>query len=166
MPSAKTKNLKIRSKPSAPVVETIARFAFEQAQIAARLGEVPVAAVVFDNEGSIIAHAINATEREHNPTAHAEMLAIKQACAALHSPRLPNLHLYVTLEPCPMCATAISFAQLSGLWFGAMDAKSGGVEHGACIFHQPTTHHKPFVQGGIMGKENAQLLQDFFLSRR
>jgi tRNA(Arg) A34 adenosine deaminase TadA len=133
------------------------------ARSAAKCGEVPVGAVVINGQtGRIIAAAANRTETDNDPTAHAEILAIRAAAAAIGAPRLPDCDLYVTLEPCAMCATAIAFARIRRLYFGAFDPKSGGVDHGPRIFQQPTIHHAPEVYGGIRETECAALLRDFF----
>ena len=124
-------------------------------------GEVPVGAVVVGADGAVLASAGNRTRELNDPTAHAEMLAIRAACAALGAERLAGCDLYVTLEPCPMCAAAISFARLRRLYFGAADPKGGGVEHGARIFTQPTCHHAPEVYGGIGEAGAARLLGRF-----
>ncbi len=139
--------------------------ALEQALAASFVNEVPVGAVIV-RQGSIIAQAHNQTETLNDPTAHAEILAIRQACALLKSPRLPGCDLYVTLEPCSMCATAISFARIRRLYFGAYDPKGGGVEHGPCLFSQPTCHHAPEVYGGLCESDSAKLLRTFFQERR
>jgi tRNA(Arg) A34 adenosine deaminase TadA len=125
-----------------------------------------VGAVIVDPSGTVIAAAGNRTLELKDPTAHAEMLAIRAACAATGSERLIGCDLYVTLEPCPMCATAISFARLRRLYFGAADEKGGGVEHGARIFAQPTCHHAPDVYGGLGERRAAELLKGFFAARR
>jgi tRNA(adenine34) deaminase len=140
--------------------------ALAQAEAAAARGEVPVGAVVVAADGSVLASAGNRTRELNDPTAHAEMLAIRAACQALGSERLGDADLYVTLEPCPMCAAAISFARLRRLYFGAGDPKGGGVEHGARIFSQPTCHHAPEVYGGIEEVRAGALLREFFESRR
>ena len=141
--------------------------ALEEARLAVSMGEVPVGAVVIDAEtGSEIARAGNRTEELADPTAHAEMEVIRQACAIRGEPRLPDCSLYVTLEPCPMCATAISFARIQRLYYAAPDPKGGGVEHGPRIFHQPTCHHKPELYPGIGEDEAAELLRTFFQARR
>ena len=141
--------------------------ALAEARNAAAHGEIPVGAVIVDvKTGDVIAAAGNETEHEHNPTAHAEMLAIARACRAVGAPRLPTCDIYVTLEPCPMCAAAISFARLRRVYFGAYDPKGGGVEHGPRIFSHATCNHKPEVMGGIDERECAQLLKDFFKERR
>ncbi len=135
------------------------------AQQAPLRDEVPIGAVIVQN-GKIIASAHNLTETNNDPTAHAELLAIRSACEILGSPRLPDCDMYVTLEPCPMCATAISFARIRRLYFGAYDAKGGGVENGPRIFSQPTCHHVPEVYGGIEESQCATLLKKFFAQRR
>lgn len=147
-------------------VEHYMRLAFEEAKAAATRGEVPIGAVVVDDEGNVLAQAGNRTEADNDPSAHAELLAIRAACAAKQSPRLPDCDIYVTLEPCPLCATAISFARIRHVYFGAFDPKGGGVEHGPCIFHQPTCHHKPAVTGGIEAETASTLLKEFFTAKR
>ena len=139
--------------------------AFEEARAAAAAGEVPVGAALV-RKGSIIAAAGNRTLRDRDPTAHAEMLVIREACAALGSERLVDCDLYVTLEPCAMCAAAISFARIGRLYYAASDPKGGAVEHGPRFFSQPTCHHRPEVYGGIRESEAAQLLREFFQARR
>ncbi|MDP2124660.1 MAG: nucleoside deaminase [Parvibaculum sp.] len=140
--------------------------AFAEAEAAAARGEVPVGAVVVDATGMILARAGNRTLELKDPTAHAEMLAIRAACVALGSERLIGCDLYVTLEPCPMCAAAISFARLRRLYYGAADKKGGGVDHGPRIFEHPTCHHRPDIYGGIGERRAAALLVDFFAARR
>ncbi|MFN4089922.1 MAG: nucleoside deaminase [Alphaproteobacteria bacterium] len=141
--------------------------ALDEARLAAAAGEVPVGAVlVHAPSGRILAHAHNEVERGADPTAHAELLAIRRAAARLGTPRLTDCDLYVTLEPCPMCAQAIAFARLRRVYFGAEDEKGGGVEHGPRIFSQPTCHHRPEVYGGIAAAEAAALLRAFFRDRR
>ena len=140
--------------------------ALGEARAAAARGEVPVGAVVSSADGRVLAAAGNRTRELSDPTAHAEMLAIRAACALLGAERLVDCDLTVTLEPCPMCAAAISFARIRRLYFGASDAKGGGVEHGACIFNQPTCHHAPEVYGGISATEASALLVSFFAARR
>ena len=140
--------------------------ALAQAEAAAARGEVPVGAVVVGSDGRVLARAGNRTRELADPTAHAELLAIREACGALGSERLDGADLYVTLEPCPMCAAAISFARIRRLYFGAPDPKGGGVEHGARIFTQPTCHHAPQVYGGIEETRAGDLLRSFFSSRR
>jgi len=129
-------------------------------------GEVPVGAVITDPSGSVVAAAGNRTRELSDPTAHAEILAIRAACVALGSERLPRHSLYVTLEPCAMCAAAIGFARIERLYYGATDPKGGGVDHGARVFAQPTCHHAPEVFGGIAEVEAAALLTEFFAARR
>jgi len=140
--------------------------ALEQARRAAAAGEVPVGAVLVDASGAVLAATHNRVERDKDPTAHAEMLAIRQAAAARGDARLPDCDLYVTLEPCPMCATAISFARLRRVYWGAADPKGGGVENGPRIFAQATCHHRPELFGGIAETDAAALLRDFFKARR
>ena len=141
--------------------------ALEQAEAAARAGEVPVGAVLVDPaSGTVLARAHNLVETQSDPTAHAELLVIRAAAAELGAVRLTGADLYVTLEPCPMCAQAISFARLRRLYFGAYDPKGGGVEHGPQIFRQPTCHHRPEVIGGLEETRCADLLRTFFRDRR
>jgi tRNA(adenine34) deaminase len=140
--------------------------ALAEAEAAQARGEVPVGAVIVRADGVVLARAGNRTRELNDPTAHAEMLAIRAACAALQSERLTGADLYVTLEPCPMCAAAISFARIRRLYFGAGDPKGGGVEHGPRIFSQPSCHHAPEVYGGIEETRSAWLLRAFFASRR
>ena len=140
--------------------------ALAEAAAAAGRGEVPVGAVVVGADGRLLGRAGNRTRELSDPTAHAEMLAIRQACAAQGSERLDRADIYVTLEPCPMCAAAMSFARIRRLYFGAGDPKGGGVEHGARIFSQPTCHHAPEVYGGIEEARAGALLRSFFASRR
>ena len=148
-----------------PSASPMAR-ALELAGKAAALGEVPVGAVIVDSEGQIVAEAYNLTETNHDPSAHAELLAIRAACAKLGSPRLPDCDLYVTLEPCAMCAAAISFARIKRLYFGAFDPKGGAVDHGPRFFTQPTCHHAPDIVTGVMEKECGKILREFFKERR
>ena len=141
--------------------------AIAEAEAAASRGEVPVGAVVVDGRtGAVLARTGNEVEARHDPTAHAEMLAIRIAAAERDSARLPDCDIYVTLEPCAMCAQAIAFARLRRLYFGAADPKGGGVEHGARIFQQPTCHHRPDVIGGVQEIRAAELLRRFFEARR
>lgn len=141
--------------------------AFAEARAAADRGEVPVGAVIVSGEtGEVLARAGNRTEADADPTAHAEVLAIRAAAAARGDARLPDCDLFVTLEPCALCAAAISFARIRRLYFGASDPKGGGVEHGPRFFSQPTCHHAPDVYGGIRESEAAALLKDFFVARR
>ncbi len=145
--------------------QTFMDAALAEAAAAASRGEVPVGAVIVSG-GEIIARAGNRTIELHDPTAHAEVLAIRATCTELGHDRLEDCDLYVTLEPCAMCATAISFARLRRLYFGAGDEKMGGVEHGPRIYAQPTCHHAPDVYGGISERESARLLRTFFKERR
>ena len=140
--------------------------ALEQAAEARDLGEVPVGAVVVSAEGEVLARAGNRTLAMRDPTAHAELLAIRAACAKLGSERLTGCDLYVTLEPCAMCAAAISFARIRRLYFGAADPKGGAVEHGPRLFAQPTCHHAPEVVGGLGESQATALLKQFFAGRR
>ncbi len=141
--------------------------AFREAEAAAARGEVPVGAVVVEAAtGALLGRAGNRTEELADPTAHAEVLAIRQACAARGSPRLPGCDLYVTLEPCALCAAAISFARLRRVYFGAYDPKGGGVEHGPRFYAQPTCHHAPEVYGGFDETRAGALLRSFFQGRR
>ncbi len=137
-----------------------------EARKAAELGEVPVGCVIVAPQGQIIARAHNRTRLDHDPTAHAEILAIREAARVLGDERLTGHDLYVTLEPCAMCAAAISFARIHRLYFAASDPKSGGVEHGGRFFTQPTCHHSPEVYGGIAETEAAHLLKTFFSALR
>ncbi len=139
--------------------------AFEEAGSACERGEVPVGAVIL-RDGVVIARAGNRTLEYKDPTAHAEILAIRAACAALGTERLVGCDIYVTLEPCAMCAAAISFARLRRLYWAASDPKGGAVEHGPRLFAQPTCHHVPETYGGIRESEAAALLQAFFCDRR
>ena len=141
--------------------------AFAEAEAAAADGEVPVGAVLVDPAtGRVLARARNRTEALCDPTAHAEVLAIRAACAAAGSPRLPGIDLYVTLEPCPLCAAAISFARLRRVYYGAYDPKSGGVDHGPRLFEQPVCHHRPDVYGGLQESRAAEMLRVFFRGKR
>jgi tRNA(adenine34) deaminase len=139
--------------------------ALEEARAAALRGEVPVGCVVV-REGDVVARAGNRTIADRDPTAHAELLAIRQAAAALGSERLADCDLYVTLEPCAMCAAAMSFARIRRLYFGAGDPKGGAVENGVRFFSAATCHHRPEVYGGINESECAVLLKEFFQTRR
>ncbi|MDR9428490.1 MAG: nucleoside deaminase [Salibaculum sp.] len=139
--------------------------ALDEARAAATRGEVPVGAVVV-RDGQVLARAGNRTRELNDPTAHAEVLAIRAACAALGQERLSGHDLYVTLEPCPMCAAAISFARIARLYYGAADPKSGGVAQGARVFDHPQCHHAPEVYDGIGAEAAGQLLKAFFADRR
>ncbi len=140
--------------------------ALSEARAAAARGEVPVGAVVVDPAGRVVAQAGNRTRELRDPTAHAEILALRAACDAAGSERLPGHALYVTLEPCPMCAAAISFARIARLYYGAADPKSGGVAQGARVFAHPQCHHAPEVYDGIAERDAAALLRAFFEGRR
>lgn len=139
--------------------------AFEEARAAILRGEVPVGAVIVQ-DGAILSRAGNRILADKDPTAHAEMLAIREACRAIGSERLVGCDLYVTLEPCAMCAAAISFARLRRIYWAASDPKGGAVEHGPRFFSQPTCHHAPEAYGGIRESEGAELLRSFFAERR
>lgn len=141
------------------------QIALDEARAAAARGEVPVGCVIV-REGAVIARAGNRTLADRDPTAHAELLAIRQAAAALGSERLTECDLHVTLEPCAMCAAAMSFARIRRLYYGASDPKGGAVESGVRFFSAPTCHHRPEVYGGIGEREAATLLKDFFAARR
>jgi len=136
------------------------------AETAAAAGEVPVGAVIVDRTGAIIATAGNRVEADHDPTAHAEILALRDAARHLKSPRLIDCDLYVTLEPCAMCAGAIAHARIRKLVFGAYDPKGGGVEHGARVFERETCHHRPEVVGGVDQSRAETLLKSFFAGKR
>ena len=140
--------------------------ALAEARAAAGAGEVPVGAVIIGSDGAVLARARNRMREMRDPTAHAEMLAIRAACAALGSERLTGCDLYVTLEPCPACAGAISAARIARLYYGAADPKSGGVAQGPRVFDHPQAHHKPEVYGGIAEREAAALLKAFFAGKR
>ncbi|MCO5158993.1 MAG: nucleoside deaminase [Aquamicrobium sp.] len=147
-------------KPS-PFMEA----AFAEAEAAARRGEVPIGAIVVAG-GEILARAGNRTRELNDPTAHAEVLAIREACRLTGSERLPDADLYVTLEPCPMCAAAISFARIRRLYFGAVDEKGGAVVSGVRLYAQPTCHHAPETYAGLSERRAAALLKSFFRDRR
>jgi tRNA(adenine34) deaminase len=141
--------------------------AFQQARAAEARGEVPVGAVVVDGTtGAVLAADGNRIEEQNDPTAHAELRVLQQAARAIGSPRLIDCDLYVTLEPCPMCAQAISFARIRRLYFAAYDAKGGGVDHGPRLYNQPSCHHRPEVIGGVREKEASEALQAFFRKKR
>ena len=149
-----------------PTSATPMALALREARLAAERGEVPIGCVVVGPDGEILAEAGNRTEADRDPTAHAELMAIRAAAAKIGAPRLVDCDLHVTLEPCPMCAQAISFARLRRVYYGAPDPKGGGVEHGPRIFQQPTCHHRPEVYSGIAESEAAELLRAFFRERR
>ncbi|KRS19130.1 nucleoside deaminase [Roseovarius indicus] len=140
--------------------------ALAEARAAGDRGEVPVGAVIADASGAIVAQAGNRTREMNDPTAHAEILALRAACLLAGSERLPGHSLYVTLEPCPMCAAAISYARIARLYYGAADPKSGGVAQGPRIFTHPQCHHVPEVYDGIAAEEAEGLLKTFFAARR
>jgi len=142
------------------------KLALAEAEAAAGRGDVPVGAVLVDGEGRVLAAAANRVEADHDPTAHAEMLVLRAGAARLGAARLAECDLYVTLEPCAMCAAAIALARLRRLYFGAYDPKGGAVEHGPRLFNQPTTHHRPEIYGGIEERRAGELLRDFFQTRR
>jgi tRNA(Arg) A34 adenosine deaminase TadA len=142
------------------------QMALEQAQKAAEAGDVPVGAVLVAEDGRILAQAHNQMRALHDPTAHAEILAIRQACERKGNERLTGCSLYVTLEPCPMCAGAIAEARLAKLFYGAADIKGGAVDNGVALFDQKSCHHAPQVIGGLRESECAALLKDFFALRR
>ncbi|WP_422019325.1 nucleoside deaminase [Roseibium sp.] len=153
------------SQDSNSAEKTFMDLALEEAAAAAERGEVPVGAVLVRN-GEILARDGNRTLELSDPTAHAEVLVIRAACAALHSQRLPECDLYVTLEPCAMCAGAISFARIRRLYYGAGDEKGGAVDHGTRFFSQPICHHAPEIYAGIGERQSAALLKTFFQGRR
>src|SRR5215468_642406 len=144
---------------------TFMSIALEEARAAAARGEVPVGCVVV-RDGIIVARTGNRTIADHDPTAHAELIAIRAAASALGSERLADCDLYVTLEPCAMCAVAMSFARIRRLYYGATDPKGGGVENGVRFFASSTCHHRPEVYGGLAEAEAASLLKTFFRERR
>jgi tRNA(Arg) A34 adenosine deaminase TadA len=137
-----------------------------EAKKSAQAGEIPVGAVLVSKTGEIIAQSGNQCEAAHDPTAHAEIVVIREAAKKLGSVRLNECDLYVTLEPCAMCAAAISFARIKRLYFGAYDPKGGGVDHGARFFNQPTCHHAPEVYGGMDEKNCGDVLTVFFKTKR
>ena len=141
------------------------QLALDEARAAQARGEVPVGCTIV-RDGDVIARAGNRTLADRDPTAHAELIALREAAKALGSERLTDCDLYVTLEPCTMCAAAISFARIRRLYFGAADPKGGAVEHGVRFFAAPTCHHRPEVYGGIAERESAELLKGFFADRR
>ena len=140
--------------------------AIELAREAAKMGEVPVAALITDIDGAIISEAVNRVERDRDPTAHAEILAIKSAAKKRGRARLDDCDLWVTLEPCAMCAGAIAHARIRRLYYGAEDEKSGGVSHGARVFDHPTCHHRPEIITGLHADETSAMLTSFFKNKR
>src|SRR5271154_4859823 len=147
------------------VMASFMDLALEEARAAAARCEVPVGCVIV-REGAVVARAGNRTLAERDPTAHAELVAIRQAAAALNTERLNDCDLYVTLEPCAMCAGAIAFARIRRLYYGAVDPKGGAVDNGVKFFASPTCHHRPDVYGGLAEREASALLKDFFKERR
>lgn len=142
------------------------QIALDAAKAAAQSGEVPVGAVIISPDGDVLAVAQNAMRQAQDPTAHAEIAAIRKACAALGNERLMGCDIYVTLEPCPMCAGAIAEARLRRLYYGAPDVKGGAVDNGVALFSQSSCHHAPEVIGGLRESDCAALLKDFFADRR
>ncbi len=142
------------------------QIALDEARLAAARGEVPVGAVVTGRDGRVLAQAGNRVEEFCDASAHAELLALREAAAACGTARLPDCDLFVTLEPCPMCAQAIIFFRVRRLVFAAYDPKGGGVEHGARVFDAPSCHHRPEIVGGVREREAATLLRGFFAARR
>ena len=140
--------------------------AMAEAEAAGTAGDVPIGAALVDDAGRVIVRAGNRVARDADPTAHAELLALRAGAARLGAARLPDCDLYATLEPCPMCAAAIGFARVRRLYFAAYDPKGGGVEHGPRIFDQPSCHHRPEIYGGIGEARAADLLRKFFRDRR
>jgi len=153
------------TSPAMTIMASFMQIALEEARAAAARGEVPVGCAIV-RDGKVIARAGNRTLELRDPTAHAELLAIREAAKALGSERLTDCDLYVTLEPCSMCATAMSFARIRRLYFGAADPKGGAVENGVRFFSAPTCHHKPEIYGGIDESEAGALLKGFFAARR
>jgi len=142
------------------------RRALEEANAAAMRDEVPIGAIIINADDEIIGSNGNRTRELNDPSAHAEVLCIREACDKMGAQRIPNTTLYVTLEPCAMCAAAISFARISRVVFGASDVKGGGVLHGGEFYKQPTCHHRPTVEHDLMQDECSQILKDFFKSKR
>lgn len=149
-----------------PATQSPMALALAEAEAAAARGEVPIGAAVTGPDGAVLAASGNRTRELADPTAHAEILAIRTACAELQSERLVGCDLYVTLEPCPMCAAAISFARIRRLYYGAPDPKGGGVEHGARVFNHPTCHHRPEIYTGIDEERAMAVLRSFFQAKR
>jgi tRNA(adenine34) deaminase len=154
-----------RVHPATRAMRSFMDLALDEARAAAAAGEVPIGCIIV-REGVVLARAGNRTLRDHDPTAHAEMLAIRQAAAAIASERLVDCDLYVTLEPCPMCAAAAAFARIRRLYYGAADPKGGAVESGVHYFASPTCHHRPEIYNGIAAIEAAALLRAFFAAKR
>jgi tRNA(Arg) A34 adenosine deaminase TadA len=145
---------------------TLMNMALQQAKAAKDLGEIPVGAILVDTKGKVIAQGHNLTIANHDPTAHAEINVIREACKKLKTERLKDFSIYVTLEPCPMCAASISFAHIKQVYYGAYDPKGGGIDHGPYLYNQETCLHKPDVSAGILEEECSQLLKDFFIKKR
>jgi tRNA(Arg) A34 adenosine deaminase TadA len=146
--------------------EDFMQMALDEAAAAAKAGEVPVGAVLVSEDGKVLARARNQMRHRHDPTAHAEIGAIRAACEKLGNERLNDCSLYVTLEPCPMCAGAIAEARIAKLFYGAADVKGGAVDNGVALFDQKSCHHAPEVIGGLCESDCAALLKDFFALRR
>jgi len=152
---------------SSDIHHTHMQLAMEEANLAAKRDEVPIGAVLIDpTTNEVIAQNGNRTREYHDPTAHAEILVIREACQKMQSQRIPDLHLYVTLEPCTQCAAAIAFARIPVLYFAAEDEKGGAVKNGVRFFDQPSCHHKIDVTHGILADENSQLLKEYFKNKR
>jgi tRNA(adenine34) deaminase len=145
---------------------TLMNLAIQQAHAAAARGEVPVGAVLLGPDGVILAEDGNRMREHKDPTAHAEIVVLRQAARALDQWRLDDCTLYVTLEPCAMCAGAVSLSRIRMVCYGAPDPKGGGVAHGPRFFEQPTCHHRPVVEGGVLGEECGAVLREFFKGRR
>lgn len=156
----------VQDSDSAPLDHVYMDRALALAQGAAAVGEVPVGAVITDADGKVVAEAANAPIRLHDPTAHAEILAIRAACREIGNYRLPGHTLYVTLEPCTMCAAAIANARVARVVYAASDPKGGAVGSGVQFFDAPTCHHRPTVTSGLLADTAAQMLRDFFRARR
>lgn len=142
------------------------RIALEEAKKAAERDEVPIGAILVDKDKKILAKSGNRTREMDDPTAHAEILCIREACHKAGAQRIPQTTLYVTLEPCTMCAAAISYARIENVIFAATDEKGGGIVSGAKFYEQPTCHHKPSIRHGLINDETSQILKDFFKSKR
>lgn len=138
----------------------------EEAKHAALRDEVPIGAILVNENGQIIARNGNRTRELSDPSAHAEMLVIREGCKIARAQRIPDYTLYVTLEPCAMCAAAISFARIARVVFAAGDFKGGGIHHGGKFYEQPTCHHRPIVDSGLMAEETGDILREFFISKR
>lgn len=147
-------------------MQNFMEIAYQQACLAAQKDEVPVGAVIVSKEGDILAVAHNETVKTHDPSAHAEILAIRRATEKLQSRYLVGCDLYVTLEPCPMCAHAMSLSRIRMLYYGASDPKSGGVEHGPKVYDHKTCHHRPLIEKGLMAGACGDLLTSFFKEKR